>query len=202
MTFDQMRYFMEVSNCLSFTLAAENLYISQPNLTRYIASMEKELGLKLFVRDTHRVELTPAGVKLMETAENLFWPLLRTMDELRSDENLRKTIITIGIIADDMFPATVQNLFREHNLRYPDCRCIIEQDSNEGLLEGLQNRKYDLIFSTDHHHRSVVKCIFNFFGFDIKRVGLSELLSHPLDFRFFCIQAYAVIYDVFNNPHL
>ena len=111
MTFDQMRYFMEVANCLSFTLAAENLYISQPNLTRYIASMEKELGLKLFVRDTHRVELTPAGVKLMETAENLFWPLLRTMDELRSDENLRKTIITIGIIADDMFPATVQNLF-------------------------------------------------------------------------------------------
>ena len=54
MTIQQIRYFIEVANCRSFSRAAASLHLSQPNLTKYIAKLEKELGFRLFDRTTHR----------------------------------------------------------------------------------------------------------------------------------------------------
>lgn len=53
MTIDHIRYFVEVAYCRSFSQAAQNLYISQPNLTKYIAALEKSLGVKLFLSLIH-----------------------------------------------------------------------------------------------------------------------------------------------------
>lgn len=57
------RCFMEAAKCLNFTRAAEKLYISQPALSKNIASLEDQCGMKLFYRDSRRnqVKLTPAG---------------------------------------------------------------------------------------------------------------------------------------------
>lgn len=57
----RIQTFLEVANCLSFSTAARNLYISQQAVTKQIASLEQELGLRLFYRTTRQVTLTPAG---------------------------------------------------------------------------------------------------------------------------------------------
>ncbi len=54
-------YFREVAKCLNYTKAAENLYISQPALTKRIGDIERKLGITLFYRTKHSVTLTPAG---------------------------------------------------------------------------------------------------------------------------------------------
>ena len=63
-----LRYFLAVAYEGNITHAAENLYISQPSLTRQIQLLEEELGCKLFVRKRHSVELTPEGLELRSRA--------------------------------------------------------------------------------------------------------------------------------------
>ena len=64
----QLRDIVAVAEELHFGRAAERLHIPQSPLSRAIRELERELGFVLFVRTTRRVELTPAGVALLESA--------------------------------------------------------------------------------------------------------------------------------------
>ena len=55
------QYTLAVAKCKSFSRAADLLYISQPVLSRYIAALEKELGVTLFDRSASPIRLTSAG---------------------------------------------------------------------------------------------------------------------------------------------
>ena len=57
----QIDYFMAVATHSSFTKTSEELFVSQPAISKQIALMEKELGVKLFIRNNKRTELTEAG---------------------------------------------------------------------------------------------------------------------------------------------
>ena len=51
MTTAQIEYFLAVATCLNFTEASKKLFVAQSSLSRNIASLEEELGLrKLFIR--------------------------------------------------------------------------------------------------------------------------------------------------------
>lgn len=61
MTTQQMKCFMAVASCGSFTAAAEQLFLSQSAVSYHIRSLEKEYDFALFERDSHGVKLSPAG---------------------------------------------------------------------------------------------------------------------------------------------
>jgi Bacterial regulatory helix-turn-helix protein, lysR family len=56
-----LRYFVAVAEALSFRKAAGRLSVSEPAVSQQVADLEGELGLKLFNRDSRRVELTEVG---------------------------------------------------------------------------------------------------------------------------------------------
>jgi acetyl esterase/lipase len=72
-----LRAFVAVAEELSFSRAAERLYLSAPALSRQIRALERLVGCELLKRSTHRVELTLAGEALLERARGL----LRDVDE-------------------------------------------------------------------------------------------------------------------------
>src|SRR5918992_5000716 len=72
-----LRSFVAVADELNFGRAAEQLYLSQPALSRQIRALEQLVGCQLLRRSTHRVELTLAGEALLDRARNL----LRDLDE-------------------------------------------------------------------------------------------------------------------------
>jgi DNA-binding transcriptional LysR family regulator len=61
MRLEQICLFREVADQRSFTLAAKRLYVSQSSVSQQIATLEQELGFKLFERNSRKVALTPAG---------------------------------------------------------------------------------------------------------------------------------------------
>ena len=61
MDFEALRCFITVAETLNFRRASEQLFLSQPALSRKIAELEKALGAALLERDTRNVRLTPAG---------------------------------------------------------------------------------------------------------------------------------------------
>ena len=71
MTFNQIQYFQKVARLENYHQAAEELYISQPSLSRAIASLETELGVFLFEKKGRGVVLTKAGRLFLEYAERI-----------------------------------------------------------------------------------------------------------------------------------
>ena len=67
----QLQYFLAVAEECNFRRAAEQLHIAQPALSQQVAKFEKELGTKLFVRTTRRVDLTNAGLALLPEARRM-----------------------------------------------------------------------------------------------------------------------------------
>ena len=66
-----LRALIAVADELSFSRAAQQLYVTQPTLSRQIRALEKLVGCDLLRRNTHNVELTPAGRALLDSARQL-----------------------------------------------------------------------------------------------------------------------------------
>lgn len=68
MFMQELLYFITTAEHLSFTSAANQLFITQSGLSKHILKMEQELGVQLFERDRRSVKLTPAGVSFLSSA--------------------------------------------------------------------------------------------------------------------------------------
>ena len=64
MNLKQLEYFSAVAEAKSISLAARNLHVAQPPISRQLALLEDELGVCLFLRTNKGVELTEAGRRL------------------------------------------------------------------------------------------------------------------------------------------
>lgn len=79
-----LNYFLATAQELNMTRAAEKLLVSQPALSRQIADLEDELGVKLFERHPRQLVLTPAGQYLQEQAREIIALSNKTKENLRS----------------------------------------------------------------------------------------------------------------------
>lgn len=95
----QLRYFSAVAERLHFGRAADALHISQPPLSRAIRALEKELGVALFVRNRRRVELTPAGERLLEETRRLGAQLERAVSAVRAMSAGEEGRLRIGFVS-------------------------------------------------------------------------------------------------------
>jgi DNA-binding transcriptional LysR family regulator len=94
----QIKYFIAVANQLSFSKAAETLYISQSTLSQQIRELENEVGVELLWRDRHSVRLTAAGKRFLEGATHLIVDSGRLIDAAREVNSMeQRRLIAFGI---------------------------------------------------------------------------------------------------------
>ncbi|MDH4060797.1 MAG: LysR substrate-binding domain-containing protein [Aquincola sp.] len=84
-----LRAFEAVARRLSFSAAAEEMFLTQPAISRQIKALEEELGAPLFMRGTRRVELTGAGMQLLRGMQPLLQRLDGTVRQIRSARGRR-----------------------------------------------------------------------------------------------------------------
>lgn len=88
-----LNYFLTIAREENFTRAARQLHVTQPTLSRQIADLEQELGVKLFVRSNHNIILTEDGMILKRRAQEILSLADKTKrDFLQKDEALSGTI--------------------------------------------------------------------------------------------------------------
>ena len=99
MLYSQIKCFLEVAQRLSFTNAAEHLYITQQAVTKQISALEANLGVKLFVRSTRSVNLTPAGKQLRDDFSKINRLISESVEKARKIEQGNSTVVTIGFFS-------------------------------------------------------------------------------------------------------
>ena len=83
MTTEKLFEFLVLSQTLSFSAASKKLFMTQATLSRHIADMEKELGVKILERSTHSVRLTKEGRMLASRAPRLLEKNESALNRLR-----------------------------------------------------------------------------------------------------------------------
>ena len=68
MTLQQLRYFIQTAECGSISRAAEQLFISQPSLSKSISALEQEMGIRFFERTNRGVQLSEDGLTFLSYA--------------------------------------------------------------------------------------------------------------------------------------
>lgn len=98
MKIEHMREFLELAAAKNYSVAARNLFISQPTLSRHIQAMEEELGYPLVETTSHHVSLTEYGYSAVRS----FRKILKEYDVLiEAGKNLAQRIsgtLTLGIL--------------------------------------------------------------------------------------------------------
>lgn len=93
----QLKHFLQISKCGSFSQAAKTLYISQPALTRSINVLEDMLQVRLFDRTPRGVHLTPAGEILFRHATLVLNQLDSAMRELTAAHEGEIGEVQVGV---------------------------------------------------------------------------------------------------------
>lgn len=93
----QLRCFLSVAEYLSFARASEQLNMTQPAISHQIASLEKELDTKLFIRTTRTVILTQEGAVFYDDAKKLIQIMYTAKNRVKNLNEQTSQIFNIGI---------------------------------------------------------------------------------------------------------
>lgn len=89
-------YFLAIAREENFTKAAGQLHVTQPTLSRQIAELEEELGVKLFTRSNHNISLTEDGLLLKQRAQEILTLADKTKRDFIQKEKVLAGTINIG----------------------------------------------------------------------------------------------------------
>lgn len=149
-TLRQLEYIVAVHQLGSFSLAADTLHVSQPSLSSQIATVETDLGVRLFKRGRGGTQATAKGLECVHRARRI----------LAEVENLRSVMtstlpfggrLRLGVlpsIGPYLLPQVMHSLHRDQ----PDLRVIVREENTLGLDEGIRNGRFDAIISTPEDH--------------------------------------------------
>jgi DNA-binding transcriptional LysR family regulator len=135
-----LRYFVAVADELSFRKAAGRLSVSEPAISQQVADLEDELGVKLFNRDSRRVELTEVGRVFLLGARRTLAnakEAVAQVQEAAVGERGRLSIGSIGPLVHPFLPDALAR-FRE---RFPLVEVTVLNMDNRTQFEALENGK-------------------------------------------------------------
>ena len=135
MNLKQLEAFVQVSESGSFSKAAKELFLTQPTISAHISSLEKELNVRLFIRNTKEVSLSDDGKDLYRYAKQIT-DLEKAIEErfyMDSDDGKHVITIAASTIPAQYLQPKVLMCYRE---RYPKEQIkIMETDSSEVVTQ-------------------------------------------------------------------
>ena len=165
-----LNIFIEVAELKSFTRAGEKLGYSQPTVSFQIKQLEKELGVQLFDRIGHTVDLTEAGRDALSYAQQIC--MMTQEMALGADERREPAgVIKLGM-ADSLCTPLVAREFARFRENYPRVALHITTGGTGDLFRLLDHNEVDMICSMDTQVFDT-----NYVIADEERVGVHVIAS-------------------------
>ena len=142
-TLRQLKVFERVARRLSFTRAAEELYLTQPAVSMQIKQFEESIGLPLFERLGRRIYLTRAGEELYQLSRAISEQLDEAellIEELKGTEGGRLVVA----VASTVHYFGIR-LLAEFARRYPKVRISFKVTNRKGLMQQLEDNEADIV---------------------------------------------------------
>ena len=139
----RLKIFLSAAENLSFSEAAKQLHLSQPTVSHHIKELERELGVELFDRSTHKVKLTEAGRLLYPRARQLIHETveIRQMMDSLQDQVAGHIRIACSTTAGKYILPQFAGRFRD---RHPGVRISILPCTASGVVPQLLEEDVDL----------------------------------------------------------
>lgn len=109
MDFTQLKYFQVVAKTENISKAAEKLYLSQPNLSRAISRLEKELGVPLFERRSGRIYLNEYGRTFLLSVNAAFSELSSATQLIQRQYKNSNGVLSVACTIDDFLPDVLKD---------------------------------------------------------------------------------------------
>ncbi|TDR32706.1 LysR family transcriptional regulator [Hydromonas duriensis] len=143
MNLKNLNAFIALVQCKSFTAAADALCVTQPTISKQLRQLEDALEVKLFIRQGHHLELTPAGQVLYEKGEEILYKTKQLKLELNEFKNHITGKIKLGL------PPTVGSFFfgpllAKFGVMYPGIQIQLIEDGAEALTKQVLDGHVDV----------------------------------------------------------
>lgn len=177
MNLNQLEYFVSAAENLNFTKAAKECFISQTAMTQQMQALEKTLGVTLFTRDKHHIELTAAGSVYLKEAKLILKRCDEAMRLARMASKGMDGEMTIGFISG-FGQSDCYEMLRGFHDAFPNIKLKFLRNTMSGLMELIQRGECDVVFTVQPHQRDYE----NINRFYIKSYPLFVAMSqnHPL----------------------
>ena len=195
MNIKQIEAFCHLSETLNFSKAAEKMYIAQPVFSRMIASLEEELGCKLFVRSKTEPQLSFAGESIINHMKRIY----REYEDLKNIIGAINTntsgLLRVGLL-DSGLLRKHRDLIADFMNNYPHCVLDLKEYSEVELLRAIELGWADVGFVSHYpgifkesmnnliidQHREclVVNKIHRFSGKD--QISINDFKKEPMVF--------------------
>lgn len=127
-----LNYFLMVAREENITKAAQQLHVTQPTLSRQLAQLEDELGVKLFERKSHKIVLTEDGILLRRRALEMRALADKIVNDFSSDQE--ELTGEIGIGAGELLSMNdLANIIAAFKQQYPNVKFDIMSGNAEDI---------------------------------------------------------------------
>ncbi len=149
MKLQQLRYLVAIAeNGLNITAASEQLYTSQPGVSKQLKLLEEELGLRLFSRNGKTLDgITYAGRLVLEKAKSILRDvdnIKRLSEELQNEQGGSLSIGTTHTQARYVLP----DILRKFRETYPDVQLNLHQGTNDQIDEWMKSGHVDFAIAS------------------------------------------------------
>jgi len=137
-----LRYFVEVVRQQSFTVAAEQMYVTQPTISKMVKALEDEIGSPLLLRDGRQMVLTDAGRIVYQRGQDVLAAQAQLQKELDDLGTLGRGTLTIGIppMGGALFTPAIA-AFRQ---RYPKVELKLIEEGSRAVEAALIDGELEL----------------------------------------------------------
>lgn len=138
-----LSYFLQLTQTMNYTQAAQILGITQPALTQQIKKLERIVGAPLFYSVGKRLRLSEAGYTMLQTTNQVYSLLNKAADEIQQTTSENHGEIHLGILSSiesQVFEYFIVDYYRDN----PDIQVSVHMLTRREIWAALESNKIDL----------------------------------------------------------
>lgn len=150
MNIEQLQSFLAIEKHLNFSVAADELCVSQSSLSKHIKALENELSVSLFNRNTRSISLTLAGMELSVHAKKIMEEYNSMISAVKKYSEQRTNNISFTSIPV-MNQYGITDVITEYKRNHPEVSMQIIEKDTDYVVKSLENINTDFIIIRDKY---------------------------------------------------